>query len=306
MLTHKGPLQNFDVNRLEEQLVRRDRRRLYVAFGAAILLHASSVVGFTYWTPPEPVAPPGDMVITIDLAPAVYSTATEATAGESAESAPQIETEPVPEPEEPEVVEPLEPEPPEPPKEEVVEEQPVPEPPKEEVVEEQPVPEPPPEAETVQEKIETPPPAEEPAVALSPKKVEKPKPKPKVAKKKQKTATANSQAAASASQQRSDVGGSGAKASPSDMAKFVGRLRAALERAKRYPAAAGGASGTASLRFTISRSGAITGFAIVKSSGNAALDAATRQMIQNASLPSIPAGLPDSITIGVPVNFRVR
>jgi len=305
VLVHQGPFQDFDVNRLEAQLVRRDRRRLYVAFGAAALLHASTVVGFTFWTPPEPVAPPGDMVITIDLAPAVYSTAAEATAGEAAESAPQTESEPVPE--EPETVEtPQEPEPPEPVKEEVVEEPPPPEPVKEEIVEEPPPPEPVPQAETVQEKIETPPPAEEPAVALSPKKIEKPKKKEAPKKKKKKVATAASQAAASASQQRSDVGGSGAKASPSDLAKYIGRLRAALERSKRYPAAAGGASGTASLRFTINRSGAVTGFAIVKSSGNAALDAATRQMIQTANLPPIPPGLPNSITVGVPVNFRVR
>jgi len=262
---------DFDLTALEERIRRMDKRRIKFAFTCAVLLHASLALGFAAWNP-EPVSPPGEMVITIDLAPAIASAATDPIAGESAESAPQEEILPEPEPE------PL---------------------PVEEVVEEQPTPEP----EIVEEKIaEPPPPAEKAEVAVAPKAKEQPKKKPTA----KPQPPAPQQAARSASALRADIGGSGARASPSDLAAYIGQLRAALERSKRYPASAGGASGTVSLRFTVNRSGAVAGFTITRSSGNAALDGAVRSMIQSASLPSIPEGLPNSITVGVPVSFHVR
>lgn len=270
----------------EDRLRRMDRRRIALAFFGAILLHSSFALGFINFQS-EPVAPPGEMIITIDLAPAIASASTEPIAGQSAESAPQEETPPEPEPIPEE-------------KEEVVE-QPAPEP---EPVPPEPV-EPEPEI-AEQEKIEPPPPAEKAEVVL-PKKQPKPKPKAKAKPKPKPKPPAQAQAASSANRQQSDVGGSGARASPSDIAKYVGRLRAALERAKRYPAAAGGASGIVSIRFTVNRSGQVTGYTLTRSSGNAALDAAARAMIQNANLPAIPDNLPNnSITVGVPVNFRTR
>lgn len=274
----------------ETRLRRRDGRRLGMAFAGALMLHASLALAFVTWET-EPVAPPGEMVITIDLAPAVASAATEPVAGQAAASAPQQQTPPEPQPE----PEPVEPEP-------VVEEPPpLPEPVEEEVVKEEP---PPPEPEAPEAEIaEPPPPAEKAEVVVAPKK-EKPKAKPRPTPKPKPAAAA--QAAAASSDRRADVGGSGAKASPSDLAKYIGRLRSALERSKRYPASANGASGTASLRFTVDRSGNVTGYTLTRSSGNAALDAATRAMIKSANLPPIPDGLPNSITVGVPVNFRVR
>jgi protein TonB len=268
---------------LEDRIRRMDSRRLIFAFAGALVLHASTGIAFISWSP-EPVTPPGEMVITIDLAPAVASAATEPIAGETAQSAPQQVSPPEPEPVE---------------QEELVEEiKPDPLPPEE-------VPKPiEPEPETVkQEAIEPPPPAEKAEVVVAP---AKPKPKPKPKAKLKPTPPAPAQAARSASTQRADIGGSGARASPSDIAKYIGRLRAALERNKRYPASAGGASGTASLRFTVNRAGAVTSYTLTRSSGNAALDAATRAMVQGANLPPIPEDLPGSITVGVPVNFRVR
>jgi protein TonB len=257
----------FDLPALEERIRRMDKRRIKYAFIGAVLLHASLALGFITWDA-EPVSPPGEMVITVDLAPAIASAATDPIAGESTESAPQ---QALPEPA------PLR-------EEKAIEQTPMPAP---EIIQEE-------TAEALQE--------EKAEVALKQKQKEeqksetKPKPKPQ----------APQQAASSASVQRADIGGSGSNASPLELAEYIGRLRSALERSKRYPASAGGASGTVSLRFTVNRSGAVTGHTITRSSGNAALDGAVRSMIQNASLPSIPEGLPNSITVGVPVNFRVR
>lgn len=295
-LAYDEELRLAEVKDLEERLRVSNRRRIQIAFAGAVLLHASTALGLVSWET-EPVAPPGEMVITIDLAPAMMSAEAEPIAGQSAESAPQQETPPEPEPTPEEEVVEEEPPPPEP-----VQEEPPPEPVEvEEKIEEPP----PPEPVEVEESIEPPPPAEEAEVVVAP----KPKPRPKNLKPKPKPKPkppAPAQAASSARAKKADVGGSGARANPSDLAKYIGRLRSALERRKRYPAAAGGASGTASLRFTVNRNGQVTGFTLTRSSGNPALDAAARAMVQGANLPAIPEGLPNSITVGVPVNFRVR
>jgi protein TonB len=260
--------QSLAPHAVEDRLRRRDSRRFALAFAGAVLLHASTALSLTFWQPAEPVAPPGEMVITIDLAPAVMSTATAQNAGEAVESAPQKETPP---------------EPPAPtPEEEVVEElpEPTPEPAKEEIID--------------------PPKAEKAAVVLSPKK--------KQAKKKKEAPkpVAPSQAATASNTAKAQVGGTGASAKPSELADYIGRVRALLDRRKRYPASAGGVSGTSGLRFTVNRSGHVTGWTLTRSSGNAALDGATRAMIQGASFPPIPEGLPASLTVGVPVRFSTN
>jgi protein TonB len=329
---HLPEFHDTDALALDERLQRRDRRRLMLAGVAAIALHVGTAVAIAFAPAVKPVEPPGEMEISIDLEPAVMS-AESASAGAAAASAPQAETPPEPEPLE-EVAEetPPEPTPPEPtpPEPEPVVEPPPPEPlpePVEEVVQPEPLPEPEPEpvTEPPPEEVveaEPPPPAEQAEVVLpsrpkpKPKPVAKPKveraekveptpaakPKPKPVAK-PKPASASSAASAASSARKTDVGGSGAKADPNELARYIGRLRSALERRKRYPSAAGGVSGTASLSFTINRSGQVTSFRITRSSGNAALDAATRAMVQGASLPAIPAGLPATITVGVPVNF---
>lgn len=331
---HLPEFHDTDALALDERLQRRDRRRLMLAGVAAIALHVGTAVAIAFAPAVKPVEPPGEMEISIDLEPAVMS-AESASAGAAAASAPQAETPPEPEPLE-EVAEetPPEPTPPEPtpPEPEPVVEPPPPEPlpdPVEEVVQPEPLPEPEPEPEPVTEpppeevvEAEPPPPADQAEVVLpsrpkpKPKPVAKPKveraekveptpaakPKPKPVAK-PKPASASSAASAASSARKTDVGGSGAKADPNELARYIGRLRSALERRKRYPSAAGGVSGTASLSFTINRSGQVTSFRITRSSGNAALDAATRAMVQGASLPAIPAGLPATITVGVPVNF---
>jgi protein TonB len=274
-----GEFQTFDPARLEERLASMDGRRIKAAFIGAVLLHASGALGFAVWTQPDPVSPPGEMVITVDLAPAMASAvANDVSPGlASAATQPQETThEPTPEDK---IVE-QEPPPPEPPIE----------PSEKEVVRQEAIPP----SETVPETI-APPPAETAEVVLAPKSA-KPKPQPQL----QQKTPSPSQAATPATKQLADVGGSGAMASPSEINKYAGRVRAAIEK-KKYKA--NGIGGVAFVSFTISRSGAVTGLRLTKSSGNAALDTAALASVTGADIPPIPEGLPAAIPMGVPIRF---
>jgi len=78
-----------------------------------------------------------------------------------------------------------------------------------------------------------------------------------------------------------------------------------LQRFKRYPSSARGAHGTAVVRFVLNRAGAVTGSAVMKSSGNDALDREALEILRRASpFPPFPAAKPgpqDSYI--APVNF---
>jgi protein TonB len=78
-----------------------------------------------------------------------------------------------------------------------------------------------------------------------------------------------------------------------------------LQRFKRYPAAARGASGKVLLWFELNRAGEVIGSRIEKSSGNAVLDEEALNLLRRASpFPRFPAAKPgnqDSYT--APVNF---
>lgn len=78
-----------------------------------------------------------------------------------------------------------------------------------------------------------------------------------------------------------------------------------IERRKAYPAAANGASGTVTLRLTVARSGALQGVQVLKSSGNAALDAAAAKAAKSAGrFPAAPKGLDEaSYTFRLPLRF---
>jgi protein TonB len=278
-----GKFQTFDPARLEKRLARMDNRRIKAAFIGAVLLHASGALGFAVWTPPDPISPPGETVITVDLAPAMASAATNNVSPGMASAATQPQEKP-PEPTPEDKIVDQEPPPPEPPIE----------PSEKEVVEQEPIPA----SETVQENVPPPPPTEAAEVVLAPKSA-KPKPQPKP---QPKTPSAP-QAATSAAKQLADVGGSGAMASLNEINKYAGRVRAAIEKKKFKPASANGIGGVAFVSFTISQSGAVTGLRLTKSSGNAALDSAARASVTGADLPPIPEGLPTAIPMGVPIRF---
>lgn len=88
-------------------------------------------------------------------------------------------------------------------------------------------------------------------------------------------------------------------------ASWGAKIRARIERRKRYPMAADGASGTVTVRLTVSRSGALAALSIAASSGNAALDEAAIKAVRAAGrFPAAPEGVPqDSISFTLPMRF---
>jgi len=78
-----------------------------------------------------------------------------------------------------------------------------------------------------------------------------------------------------------------------------------MQRFKRYPASARGASGTVVVRFELNRSGDVIGSTVTKSSGNATLDQEALSLLRRASpFPPFPAAKPgDQDSYIAPVNF---
>ncbi len=185
------------------------------------------------------------------------------------------------------------------------EEQPEPEP--EKPVEEEVTPEPEPPPEPLEETEIKPPetPKVEKAEVVLPPKVEPPKPKPKPKKKRQKAAPRTT-APPSSQAQRADRSAAPAEGMSSSMspATWRGALMAHLNRHKRFPSGAAG-TGVATVAFTIDRSGRVLSARLVRSSGDAALDAEATSLPRRASPvppppPSVGGG---SITLAVPVRF---
>ena len=86
------------------------------------------------------------------------------------------------------------------------------------------------------------------------------------------------------------------------------RLVAHLDRHKRYPAGATHRDVTATVSFTLDRTGHIVSTAIARSSGDPAFDAAALAMLQRSD--PVPAPPPlvadDGLSFSVPVVFRAR
>jgi protein TonB len=84
----------------------------------------------------------------------------------------------------------------------------------------------------------------------------------------------------------------------------------ALERHKRYPAAAQARNekGTAELAFSLDRRGKLAGSHIVKSSGSAALDQETLELVRRAQpFPPPPDAMPGAqIDLTVPIRFNMH
>jgi len=145
----------------------------------------------------------------------------------------------------------------------------------------------------------------------------KSKPPAKVAKKPAKKAAPAS--AARAAQRASGAGGGAqagsrgtseaatlSKATLNDLrASWGAGIRMRIERRKLYPAAARNASGTVTVRLTVSRSGQLLGVSLAKSSGNAALDQAAIKAVNAArKFKAAPKGLTDSqYSFSLPMRF---
>jgi protein TonB len=78
-----------------------------------------------------------------------------------------------------------------------------------------------------------------------------------------------------------------------------------MQRFKRYPTSAHGASGTTVVRFELNRAGEVVNSTVTKSSGNATLDEAALDLLRRASpFPAFPAAKPGSRdSFLAPVNF---
>jgi protein TonB len=97
-------------------------------------------------------------------------------------------------------------------------------------------------------------------------------------------------------------------AAPAVSAAYRTELSAWLQSHKRYPESArmSGEQGQALLRFRVARSGRVLSYAIVRSSGYPALDAAVEAMMRGAVMPPFPADMsaPD-IEVTVAVRFAL-
>lgn len=92
--------------------------------------------------------------------------------------------------------------------------------------------------------------------------------------------------------------------------RYEGKVQARLRRAQRYPREARPRKleGTATVGFTVVRSGAVTGIRLLRSSGHDILDTAALDVVRRAApMPPIPddVGRPE-IRFTVPIRFTLR
>lgn len=276
----------FDDTETARQLV--TRWTLAAAFVMAV--HGGVALAIAYW--PQPASPAGEppAAILIELAPEIAAPEVppqevavgvqqEATADSTpTESEEEVEEE-LPEPE------PLAEAPTEPLEEEIPE---LPEIKTAEAVIEVPTHEPEPQDEEKEK-------PEEPE-----KKVEKKKTKPK---RKSAAQTAAAPRPVDAARARTNAAPSAGMGSSMSIATWRGSVVAHLNRRKRHPG--GAARGTASVAFTINRSGQVLSARLIRSSGNPTLDQEAVSLARRASpVPRPPANIGKaSITLTVPVRF---
>src|SRR5262249_41820260 len=82
-----------------------------------------------------------------------------------------------------------------------------------------------------------------------------------------------------------------------------------LEKNKRYPSAARARNdqGIVQLAFRLDRQGRVTASRIVKSSGSAALDNESLELVKRAApFPPLPPNVGDTLELTVPIRFNIR
>ncbi len=116
---------------------------------------------------------------------------------------------------------------------------------------------------------------------------------------------ASTQNSASASRQNA-AGRAAAGSDPSAMRQWTGAISAAIHGRMNPGAAVGTAGGTALIRFTVSRSGQVSGAGLARSSGVGQIDSAALGAVRG-SLPAAPPGVNQaSLTVTIPLNYKVR
>ncbi|GAB6845554.1 protein TonB [Methylorubrum rhodinum] len=114
--------------------------------------------------------------------------------------------------------------------------------------------------------------------------------------------TDNAQGASQQNQRESRPQRSGG-GDPNALAAWKGMLSSTIRGRMNRGAGAGTGGGVATVRFTVSRSGAVTSASLVSSSGIPAIDAAALSAVRG-SLPPAPAGFDQqSLSVTVPMRF---
>ena len=132
------------------------------------------------------------------------------------------------------------------------------------------------------EHVEPPPPLRQQAEVTLPKPTSKPIEKPKPTPKPPASET-------SAPPKAERIG----QFSPASASAYVSLVYGHLQRFKRYPSAAGNASGRVDVHFVLNRAGDIVASSIVKSSGNSVLDQEALAILRRASpFPAFPGDKP--------------
>lgn len=110
---------------------------------------------------------------------------------------------------------------------------------------------------------------------------------------------------ASASRQAS-AGRAAAGNDPGALNQWKGAISAAIHGRMNPGAAVGTGGGTATVRFTIMRSGLVAGAGLASSSGVGQIDSAALSAVRG-SLPAAPPGVTlPSLSVTIPLNYRVR
>lgn len=143
----------------------------------------------------------------------------------------------------------------------------------------------------------------DPKAAVKPKARETTKEKDRKAKPSTKSSAQTAAAPKHAERVRSNAAPTSGAGSSMSMATWRGRVMAHLNRRKRHPG--GAARGTASVAFTIDRSGRVISARLVRSSGSAVLDREAVALARRASpVPPPPSGVGrGTVSLSVPVRF---
>ncbi len=127
------------------------------------------------------------------------------------------------------------------------------------------------------------------------------------AKARQAKAQEGAEARNSASASRQNAAGRAAAGNdPSALRQWTGAISAAIHGRMNAGAANGTGGGTAVVRFTVLRSGQVTAAGVARSSGVGQIDSAALSAVRG-SLPPAPSGVAQpSLSVSIPLNFRVR
>ncbi|MDR1313564.1 MAG: TonB C-terminal domain-containing protein [Deltaproteobacteria bacterium] len=106
------------------------------------------------------------------------------------------------------------------------------------------------------------------------------------------------------------MGGGTGKGTADAREAYKAQVRRKLERNKKYPPRAkmDEIQGTATVQFTINRSGEVVAYSVIKSSGMSILDDEVMALLRRVNpFPKFPDALTDpSMTLTAPIQFRLR